>query len=371
VSADGREVRALTSGDWMVDGIAGVDEVGGRVWFLATKDGATERHLYRVSLDGGEVRRITTAPGMHSVVMDHGKKRFVDVVSSLQTPPRTTLRSAEDGTELALLHEPADPRLRAYALPPPELVTLTNRAGTKLHGAVYRPAASGGGAPTLVSVYGGPHAQRVTNSWDLTADMRAQWLASQGFVVFRLDNRGSARRGLAFEGVIRGDLGHLELEDQVDGVRWLVDQGITDPQRVGIYGWSYGGYLAAMALARAPETFKVAIAGAPVVYWEGYDTHYTERYMGLPAENTKGYKDASVLSWIDGFATPGHRLLLVHGLVDENVHFRHSAALMAALNRKHVEYDALLFPDERHTPRREEDRVYMEQRLADFLVTHL
>ncbi|MCA9985184.1 MAG: S9 family peptidase, partial [Anaerolineales bacterium] len=265
------------------------------------------------------------------------------------------------------IYDEVDPRIAEMGLEPPELVSLTNRDGITLHGAIFRPD-SAGPYPTIVQVYGGPHAQMVTNGWGLTVFMRAQYLRSLGFLVFVLDNRGSARRGLAFEGAIKWDMGDLEVQDQVDGVNWLVAQGLTDPERVGIYGWSYGGYMSLMCLARAPETFKVAVSGAPVVHWDGYDTHYTERYMGLPADNPDGYEVASVLNHVAGIQG---KLLLVHGLIDENVHFRHTARLINALIAARKPYDLLLFPDERHSPRRLGDRVYMEERVRDYFLAHL
>jgi dipeptidyl-peptidase-4 len=253
-------------------------------------------------------------------------------------------------------------------LTPPELVTLENRAGTTLYGLLYRPDArrfGPGPYPTLIDVYGGPHAQRATELWKGTVNMRAQYLRSLGFLVFTLDNRGSAGRGLAFEAAIKGDMGRVEVEDQVDGVRWLVAQGLADRARVGVYGWSYGGYMTLMCLVRAPETFAAGVAGAPVTHWDGYDTHYTERYMGLPAENAEGYRESSPLTHAGGMAG---KLMLVHGLIDENVHFRHTARLVNELIRARKAYELLLFPDERHMPRREEDRVYMEERIRDFLM---
>ena len=170
----------------------------------------------------------------------------------------------------------------------------------KLYGIYYRPPETFGPGPypTVVMVYGGPHSQQVVNGWGMTVNMRLQYLRSLGFLVFVLDNRGSARRGLAFEGVIKHDMGHFEVEDQVDGVNWLVARGLADPQRVGIFGWSYGGYMSAMCLARAPETFKLAVAGAPVSAWDGYDTFYTERYMGTPQANPQGYQTSSVLEHV-------------------------------------------------------------------------
>jgi dipeptidyl-peptidase-4 len=163
-------------------------------------------------------------------------------------------------------------------------------------------------------------------------------------------------------------MGHYEVLDQVDGVRWLVTQGLADPNRIGIFGWSYGGYMAAMCLARAPETFKVAVAGAPVTHWRGYDTFYTERYMGLPADNPEGYEGSSVLHHVKGMRG---KLLLVHGLIDENVLFRHTARLINALIAARKPYDLLLFPDERHSPRSLGDRVFMEEQVRDYFLENL
>lgn len=365
--AGGRELRALTKGEWMVDALVGVDEDRGLVYFTGTKDGPTESHLYRVPLGGGEIVRLTSEPGMHGVVMDKTHTVFVDTHSSLDGPPSVSIRIAEDGKLRHRVAVPVDPRVAALDLQPPELVTLPSKDGVTLHGAIYRPEGSGP-FPVIVSVYGGPHAQRVTSGWDMTVDMRAQYLRSLGYLVFKLDNRGSARRGLAFEGAIKNDLGNLEVQDQVDGVKWLVDQGLADPQHVGIYGWSYGGYMAAMALVRAPETFKVGVAGAMVSSWDGYDTHYTERYMGTPASNPAGYASSSVMTHVDKL---DGKLMIVHGLIDENVHFRHSARLVDALVKARKQYELLLFPAERHMPRAEGDRVYMEERMRDFFDLHL
>jgi dipeptidyl-peptidase 4 len=366
--AKGQLVRPLTSGEWMVENLVEVDEARQHIYFMATAHDPRERHLYRVDFQGGEPVRLTQEPGMHDVVIDHGFQRFVDTYQSLSVPPRVELRSLSDGSRIATLYGDADPRIAELGLTPPELVELESRDGAKLYGAIYRPAGGAKPAPVIVSVYGGPHNQTVLNSWNLTVDMRAQYLASLGYLVFKVDNRGSEGRGVAFEGRIKHDMGNVEVQDQVDGVKWLVGQGLADPARVGIYGWSYGGYMAAMSLARAPETFKVAVAGAPVTHWDGYDTHYTERYMGTPAGNPKGYQDSSVMAHIGDLRG---KLLLVHGLIDENVHFRHTARLIDALIKQRKDYELLLFPNERHMPRAEEDRVYMEQRVSDFLTEHL
>jgi len=367
VDAGGNVVEQLTSGEWMIDGVAAVDEEGGQVYFAATKDGVTERHLYSVPLAGGEIRQITTERGNHGCAIDRDRKRFIDTFSRRDAPPTVRIRDLATGDLIATLFEETDPRIAELGLAPPELVTLKTRDGVELHGALYRPQGEGP-FPTLISVYGGPHAQRVTDSWGLTVDMRAQYLRGLGFVVFKLDNRGAARRGLAFEGALRHDMGNIELADQVDGVKWLVDQGLADPERVGMFGWSYGGYMSAMAVARAPEVFKVAVAGAPVTHWDGYDTHYTERYMGTPQNNAEGYEVSSVMHHVPKMTG---KLLLIHGLIDENVHFRHTARLVNVLNKERKDYELLLFPDERHMPRSLEDRVFMEERVRDFFVENL
>jgi dipeptidyl-peptidase-4 len=369
-AGDGRLIRPLTAGDWLVDGVAGIDEARKLVYFVASKDGPTQRQLYRVALDGGEIERITEAPGSHSVTLDRKQERWVDVHADLGAPPTATVRSLVDRTQARPIEIEPDPRVAELGLLPPELTTVETADGTTLHVALYRPpeGAAPPPWPTIVSVYGGPHAQRVTQSWDLTVDMRAQYLRELGWLVIKVDNRGSARRGLAFEGAIKGDLGNLELTDQVEAIRVLAERGLVDPARVGIYGWSYGGYMSAMALVRAPDTFKVGVAGAPVTSWDGYDTHYTERYMGTPQGNPKGYASSSVMTHVENLR--GH-LMLVHGMIDENVHFRHTARLIQALIRARKPYELLPFPDERHMPRGEADRVYMEQRIVDFFREHL
>ncbi len=364
---DGRLIRPLTEGAWMVESVAGVDEGRGLVYFTGTRDGPRERHLYVVPLEGGEPRRITRATGTHRVTMDHACRRFVDVYSALDRSPTVTLRGVGGGGLLDVIYDEDDPRIGALGLTPPEPVTLESRDGVTLYGLLYRPAGSGP-HPTIVSVYGGPHAQLAVDAWTATANMQRQYLRSQGFAVFVLDNRGSARRGLAFEGAISHQMGDIEVRDQVDGVRWLIEQGIADPARVGVTGWSYGGYMTLMCLLKAPDVFSVGVAGAPVTAWDGYDTHYTERYMGVPDANPGGYEASSVLPHVEALSG---ELLIVHGLIDENVHFRHTARLINRLTEARKRYALLLFPDERHMPRSLADRIYLHERICDFFLEHL
>ncbi len=369
--SDGREARALTEGQWTVTELVAVDEERRVAYVQGTRDGATERHLYAMPLDGGAIRRVTDGFGWHATVVSPDFGYYVDTHSAPDRPPAVTLHHLADGTAVATLFENADITASGLGLLTPELTTFRNRDGVTLHAAVYATdemRASVERRPLVVSVYGGPGAQRVTAGWDLTVDLRAQYLAQQGYVVLKVDNRGSANRGLAFEASIAGNLGHVEVDDQADGVRWLAARPYVDGARVGVYGWSYGGYMTCRALQRAPDVFKVGVAGAPVTFWEGYDTHYTERYMGLPAEKARGYHDSSVLTGVEALRG---KLLLIHGLVDENVHARHTLRLIAALTAADQPYDLALFPEERHMPRDAAGLTYLERRLTEYLRRNL
>jgi dipeptidyl-peptidase-4 len=364
-TAEGEVIRPLTGGKWPVDRLVDVDEERRLAYFVAGRETPVERHLYRVSLDGGEPERLSAEPGFDSAAFSPDHRRYVLTSESRSRPPSLVVRSAEGSPDVAL-HAAA--REAAADLSVPDIVELRARDGEILYGAVYRPAHGGPPWPLIVSVYGGPHAQMVSDTWGMTVDLRAQYLAQRGFLVFKLDNRGSARRGLHFEGAIQRRLGSLEVQDQVDGVRWLMDRRLIDGGRVGIYGWSYGGYMAIMCLLTAPDVFKVAVAGAPVVDWDGYDTHYTERYMDTPAANAAGYRAASALTHVQRLAG---KLLLVHGMVDENVHFRHTARLATALQHAGLAFELLVYPEERHMPRGEEGRRHMEAHIADYFTRHL
>jgi dipeptidyl-peptidase-4 len=253
----------------------------------------------------------------------------------------------------------------------PEITVLTAADGTPLYGMVYAPPQREPGRryPVVVSVYGGPSAQRVVNEWSSTVDLRAQYLAQHGFVVFKLDNRGTANRGLAFEAALNRDMGNIEVVDQAAGLAWLEDNfHYVDASRAGIYGWSYGGYMTLLCMAKRPDLFQVGVAGAPVTYWDAYDTGYTERYMGTPQDNPGGYQRSSVLSSIAGI---GPDLLIVHGMIDENVHFRHTARLLVELARHQKQYEILMYPEERHMPRDPKGLEDHERRVLGFIIERL
>jgi dipeptidyl-peptidase 4 len=368
---DGHEIRTLTGGSWMVTGQVTVDEDQRLVYFLGTYDSPLERHLYVVSLDGGSIRRITQKSGWHDAVISPDRRSFVDIWQSLQQPPRLVLRNLSDGEVRGLLFESEGVTPGSLGLCVPEITSFHTTDGVLLYAALYaseKTRSDSQQRPLVVSVYGGPVAQTVTNTWSLTVDLRAQYLAQQGYVVLNVDNRGSANRGLAFEAAIARSMGHIEVSDQVEGVHFLSSRPYVDSTRVGIYGWSYGGYMTLRALLKAPDVFKVGISGAPVTFWEGYDTHYTERYMGLPTTNEAGYWTSSVLPYVGQLVG---KLMLVQGMVDENVHARHAMRLIEALTTAARDYELVLFPEARHMPRNPAHLEYLERQLVEFLNQHL
>lgn len=351
--ADGRRLRALTEGEWVVDALLGVDENAGLAFVAGTRDSALEKHVYAVPLAGGEPRRLTSASGMHEASFSANAAVFVDLWSNPETPPQTELLRA-DGHRIATLvaNDLADPS-HPYAAfraahRPVEFGQLRAASGELLHYSLIKPEGFDPAKkyPVVVYVYGGPAAQTVTRAWPGRADaLFNQYLAQRGYVVFSLDNRGTPRRGAAFGGALYGRQGTVEVEDQLAAVDFLRTQPWVDAGRIGVHGWSNGGYMTLMLLAKGGDRYACGMAGAPVTDWALYDTHYTERYMDHPARNPAGYREASVFTHLDGL---GARLLLVHGMADDNVLFSNSTALMAALQKRGKPFELMTYPGAKH-----------------------
>jgi dipeptidyl-peptidase-4 len=366
-AATGAKGAALTTGAWDVAHIVEVDEDKGRVFVVGSRESPLEAHLYAVPLAGGEPERLTKEPGDHGGVVGPGGRGFVDVHSAKDRPPKAEVRDG-GGAILGELPTPKDPDMDALKLRPLDTVTLKGPSGDTLFGELLRPRALQPGKrhPVVVMVYGGPGAQLVRNRW--SPRLLWQHLADRGFVVFQLDNRGSHGRGPGFEAPLYGKLGDVELTDQIAGVEYLRALPFVDGKRIGIYGHSYGGYMAALALLKAPDHFQVGVAASPVTEWRLYDSGYTERYLGLPSKNAPGYDASSV----NGLARNLRgKLLLVHAMMDENVHFQHTALLIDALVAADKPFDLLLFPGERHGYRSPDARRYASRRVVDYLVEHL
>ncbi len=352
---DAGQARALTSGNWDVDGVLGVDEAAGVVYFAATKDSPIEKHVYRVPLQGGAISQLTTQPGMHEAVFAGNASVYVDTWSHPATPPQIALHRANGEPIAALLandlNDPAHP-YAAYraAHRPVEFGALLAADGTtELHYSLIMPPGFDPKRryPVVVFVYGGPAAQTVTRSWPGRSDaFFNQYLAQQGYVVFSLDNRGTPRRGAEFGGALYGKQGTVEVADQRKGVAWLRAQPWVDGERIGVHGWSNGGYMTLMLLGQAADDFACGVAGAPVTDWGLYDSHYTERYMDLPQRNPEGYRVARVSNHLDGIRP--NALLLIHGMADDNVLFSNSTALMSQLQQRAVPFELMTYPGAKH-----------------------
>jgi dipeptidyl-peptidase-4 len=364
--------RAVTQGPWMVDGrvsFAGsgpgfvLDERSGFLYFTATEKDPRERHLYRTRLDGTGRTRLTREDGTHRVVVAPDGRYYADTWSDVHTPPRAWVAS-QDGTRRFTLEANAEPEILRYERGSLEWVELAAADGQKLYGSLLKPADLDPARkyPVILSVYGGPHSQTVANAWEHVSP-RDSLLASRGFLVFKLDNRGMAARGTAFEFPVRHDLGRIELQDQLVGVEHLKSLPYVDAARIGITGWSYGGYMTLYALVNAPSVFKAGVAGAPVTDWKHYDTIYTERYMGTPAGNPKGYESSSPLQKA---AALQDELLLIHGASDDNVHLANTMAFVAALVKAGKPYSLRVHPRQLHGFRPKEDRVARDRALVEF-----
>ncbi|XP_071098891.1 dipeptidyl peptidase 9-like [Haliotis cracherodii] len=375
-----REV-AVTQGDWEVNGKQiWVDELRKLVYFNGLKDSPLETHLYCVSYNSpGEPVRLTQSGFSHTVSLDKACSLFVSVYSSVQHTPRCKVYRISHGDHPSqhTQAEPCGTVISSTSCPEyraPELFSYPSKSGYTMHGMYYHPHNYDPGAryPTVLFVYGGPQVQLVTNAFKGLKFLRLHTLASQGYAVVTIDGRGSCNRGLQFESHIKGKLGTVEIEEQVEGLLWLASKvDFIDLTRIAIHGWSYGGYLALMGLAQRPDIFKAAIAGAPVVNWILYDTGYTERYLDVPQANKDGYTNGSVLSYIDRFPDEENRLLIIHGLIDENVHFHHTSHLVNALVKACKPYQLQVYPNERHGIRSHESSEHYKTMVLSFLQNHL
>lgn len=373
--AEGSEIARVTSGAWVVNAIEGVNATEGLVYFSGWMDGPTQRHLYRVSYTGGDAEpmQVTAGEGWWSTTtMNGGATAFLGSYSDPATPPNTALYDAS-GERLRWIEEnpldenhPYFPYLDAHITP--ERGVIEAEDGTPLHYVLYRPADFDPERqyPVIIEVYGGPGVgRRARAAWGPLAD---QIYAQNGYVVFKLDNRGSPDRGHAFETALHRAMGGVEVTDQLAGVDFLRTLDFVDPDRIGISGWSYGGYMSLMAPLLAPGVFAAAAAGAPVTDWALYDTHYTERYMGTPQDNADGYGASSVFAHLDNWTTP---TLILHGMADDNVVFAHSTRLFNELQGRGLTFEMMTYPGQRHGIRGEERARHRAQTVLDFFDRHL
>ncbi|HUG04719.1 MAG TPA: S9 family peptidase [Steroidobacteraceae bacterium] len=378
-------IGPVTAGDWDVIGelqapaVRGIDERRGRVYFMATLKSPLERQLYVADLDDGPETppaALTSGDGWNNVTMTRDARRFLLGYSDPAQPPRVSLHDA-GGKRLAWLVEnrmdgthPYAPYLDRHVLP--EYGILPAADGTPLHWQLHKPAGYEPGKryPAVLLVYGGPTVQTVMRRWgERRGSQTVQLLTQRGYVVFAIDNRGSGGRGQKFTEALYRRLGGVEVEDQLRGVAWLKEQPFVDPARVGVYGWSYGGYMTLMLLGQSPGTFKAGIAGAPVTDYRLYDTHYTERYLGTPQENPEGYRLSNVLTYAGEIRD---RLLIMHGMADDNVLFTNTTLLIPALVASGQPFEVVPYPGSRHGALTFRDTgIHGWKTILDFFDRHL
>ena len=376
-------VKQLTAGDWDVapqsrtgGGVRAVDEDGGMVWFLGFRDDPTQRHLYRVALTGGEPQKMTQAEGWYDAAVAPDGRFYVERGEGPLRPPYTAVRNAE-GKLLTFILEnaldeahPYQPYLAGHR--PFTYGSLLTDDGVELKYRMalppdFDPSRS---YPAVVFLYGGPGGQMVRKSWPIDGRSNGfnQLLARSGYIVFTLDNRGTPSRGKAFEDALYRGMGGIEVIDQLAGLQWLKAQPFVDEERVGIHGWSYGGYMTLMCLLKAPGEFAAGIAGAPVTNWRLYDTHYTERYMGDPNDGEGAYEASSPLSFAQNLADP---LLIIHGMADDNVFFDNTVQMVDALQEAARPFEMMTYPGKRHGIVGDAEKTHLWNLRLDFFQRNL
>lgn len=365
-NTDGNLIKQLTKGEWVVQGIEGFADNGKEVIIYATKNSPLNHDVFRVQLKNGKLTQAVEAKGTHDVKVNQ-EGDLIDTYTSLDMGSMYSVIDRKGKTLVTLLAD-KDP-MSNYKLGDIEVGSLQAADGTKLYYRLIKPADfdPGKNYPAFVYVYGGPHAQLVSNRYQGGAGFFLNYMASQGFVVFTLDNRGSANRGFEFESIIHRNLGDIEVADQMEGIKYLQSLNFVDTNRIGVDGWSYGGFMTISMKLKHPGTFKVACAGGPVTDWKYYEVMYGERYMDTPQDNPEGYEKASLLNKADQLEG---RLMIVHGTSDPTVVWQNSQQFVKKCIEEGKLLDYFIYPGHGHNVRGK-DRVHLFRKIEQYFKTHL
>ncbi|MGA1977024.1 MAG: DPP IV N-terminal domain-containing protein [Bacteroidales bacterium] len=365
---EGKLLRQVTHGEWEVIDLLGCDPQGNSVYFESTEASPVEKHLYWTELKSGKTGQLTNNEGIHSIMAAKSMNYFIDVFSGIKMARAYYLLNGK-GAILTTLKEDADP-YRNYKTGEMSIFTIKADDGvTDLYCRLIKPVDFDPAKkyPVFVYVYGGPHAQMINKSWTGGAGFFLNYMAQQGYVVFTLDNRGSSNRGFEFESIIHRQLGEKEMADQMTGVRYLKSLGYVDSARIGVNGWSYGGFMTISLMLRNPGVFKVACAGGPVIDWKWYEVMYGERYMDTPMENPEGYKKASLLNYIDNLKG---KLLIIHGTNDKTVVWQNSLAFIDECIKQGKQVDYFVYPGADHNMVGKA-RVHLFEKISDYFNDYL
>jgi dipeptidyl-peptidase-4 len=366
-SEEGKLLKQVTKGNWVVTDFHGVSEDSKYFFITATKDSPLERHLYKVNLKNCKMSKLTNGAGCHFIVANENNTFFIDNFSSITNPREVRLIDA-NGSINEVLHK-ADNPLKGYKLGEMEIGKLKGKSGDDLYYRVFKPIDFDANKkyPVVVYLYNGPHLQLITNRWMGGANLWYQYMAQKGYVLFSIDGRGSADRGFEFESSIFRNCGENEMIDQLTGVNWLKAQTWVDSNRLGIHGWSYGGFMTTSMMSRHPGVFKVGVAGGPVIDWSLYEVMYTERYMDTPEENPEGYAKTNLINHLDSLQG---KLLMIHGGLDDVVLWQHSLKYIESAIRKGVQLDYFVYPHHKHNVRGK-DRVHLYEKVSNYFFDNL
>ena len=366
--SDGTLVRPVTSGQWNVFDLLHHSHENGEIYFTADRDGAAERHLFRSNLNGGSMVRVSREPGTHRPRLNDQGSLYLDTWSDVDTPPRLSVHDAK-GTLLREIHPSNRENLEKFRLSSPQFLQVPTRDGFLMEAMMilphdFDPARK---YPVLAYVYGGPGMPRVRRRWGGTNHLWHQLMAQEGYLIWICDNRSASGNGAGSAWAVYRNFGGQELRDLEDGLQWLRKRTFVDSDRIGIWGWSFGGYLTSFALTHS-DSFRIGIAGAPVTDWRLYDTIYTERYMGLPKDNPEGYRKSSVLEAAGGLQG---KLLLIHGGLDENVHLQNTLRLAHRLQEEGKDFQMMIYPRARHGVRDPEQVHHLRRMMTRFILKNL
>ncbi len=368
-NTNGKLIRQVTKGKWVVLNLLGFDKKGENIFITSTKESPIERHLYKVNLKNGKIKKLTEGHGVHGVILSKGGKYFIDRFNSLSIPGITSVYTA-DGHKVKVIHKSENP-IKDYKLGKVKIFTIKAADGkTDLYCRMVYPVNfdSTKKYPVIVYVYGGPGVQLITNRWQM--GRYAFWfqkMAEKGYIVFTVDNRGSTNRGLAFEQVTFRHLGTVEIKDQLKGVKYLKSLPYVDSTRFGVFGWSFGGFMTTSLMTRT-NVFKVGVAGGAVIDWRYYEVMYTERYMDTPQTNPEGYKEACLLNYVQNLK--GKKLLLVHGTSDVTVVWQHTLMFAKKAADLNIPLDYFPYVGHQHGVYGP-DAVHLYNKITNYFLTNL
>lgn len=360
-------VAQLTKGDWLVTDVLGFNEKKKEIYYASTQETPLERHLYKINWSNFKTQKLDAEAGMHSGILSKDGSWLYDSFSNANSPRVVNLINTNTAKSKNILT--SENTLKNYQRPEIKNVTLKADDGTPLYGKIILPTDFDPNKkyPTLVYLYNGPHVQLVTNSFPASGNLWYEFMAQRGYIVFTMDGRGSANRGLKFEQAVFRHLGEVEMKDQLKGMDYLKSLPYVDADKMGIHGWSFGGFMTTSFMLKHPEVFKVGVAGGPVIDWKMYEIMYTERYMDSPQNNPEGYKQANLLDKVQNLKG---KLLMIHGAQDNVVVWQHSMKFLKAAVDNGVQLDYFVYPGHEHNVLGK-DRVHLMQKITDYFDEYL